>query len=181
MESFILASSSLRRASMLALLHIPFQVIVPNVDETLPVDIPHENAASYLAEKKVHAVACCASRNDKWILGADTIIVLNKKRYGKPKDKSEAAGFLRDFSEKTHIVYSAVALYNGNTRVLDTRLSKTEVSFIRLKESDIEWYLETGEWQGVAGGYRLQESGASFISHISGSPSGVIGLSLSDL
>jgi septum formation protein len=181
MEPLILASSSPRRAAMLTLLNIPFQVVVPDCDETLPENMPVEDAAVYLASKKARSVIQKAPPGAKWILGADTVIALEKKLYGKPKDKNEAALFLRDFSGKTQTVYSALALYNGYTQVLDTRLSKTEVSFISLLKKDIAWYLATDEWQNAAGGYRLQGKGACFISRVSGSPSGVIGLSLSDL
>ncbi|MDR1785254.1 MAG: Maf family protein [Spirochaetaceae bacterium] len=174
-EPLILASSSPQRGAILTGLGIPFKTALPQCDETLPEDMSADAAAGYLAERKARSVPGGAG----WVLGADTVVVLGGRIYGKPRDESEAARFLGALSGRTHTVYSALALRRGDR--VDTRTSATEVTFKTLHEGEIAWYVDTGEWRGAAGGYRIQGRGARFISRIFGSPSGVVGLPIFEL
>jgi septum formation protein len=179
MKPIILASSSPRRAEILKTMGIPFEIIRPPCEEILPDGLRVEQASEFLAAQKVRSVVPLLS-DDAWVLGADTVIILDGKLYGKPKDADDAASFLRDFSGKTHTVYSGIALQSPGNDML-SRTSKTDVTVKELSEREIIWYLSTGEWQGAAGGYRVQGQGACFTTHLSGSPSGVMGLSIFDL
>ncbi|MGI0530069.1 Maf family protein [Treponema socranskii] len=183
MEPVILASSSPRRQDILKLLHIPYQVIMPNIDETVSSALPAEDVPEIFAREKVAAVvrSLAADREIPWVLAADTVIIFNNKIYGKPSDQEEAAAFLRELSGKTHTVKTVIALYSGKTKTTVVRESVTEVTFKEMSEREIEWYIETGEWHGAAGGYRIQSLASCFIKKIEGTTSGVEGLPISEL
>ncbi|MCQ2577798.1 MAG: Maf family protein [Treponema sp.] len=183
MEPIILASSSPRRQEILKMLSIPFQVIMPHIDETATNLLEKEQVPELLAREKVTAVlkSLPAGLEIPWVLGADTVILHNDKIYGKPKDQEEAAQFLRDFSGKTHTVITSLVLYNGKTHTTTSRTNKTLVTFAPMNEEEIEWYVGTGEWHGAAGGYRIQSLATCFIKDIDGSYSGVIGLPIYEL
>ncbi|MBP3710630.1 MAG: septum formation protein Maf [Treponema sp.] len=183
MEPIILASSSPRRQDILKLLHIPYQVIMPNIDETFSAGVDIDDVPELLAREKVLAVlhALPADREIPWILAADTLIIFDGTIYGKPRDQEEAARFLKTFSGKTHMVKTAIALYNGRTHAVSVRASVTKVTFKQLNDEEINWYIETGEWHGAAGAYRIQSLASCFIEKIHGSTSGVEGLPISEL
>ena len=110
-----------------------------------------------------------------YVLAADTIVAMGDRKIGKPADREEARKFLQLFSGNVHQVVSGLALYSsGKGTILDSAV--TDVRFAQLSKKEIEWYLDTGEWKGVAAGYRIQETGARFIVSISGSYSNVMGL-----
>ena len=159
MEPIILASASPRRQEILKNLNIPYKIMFPNIDEVLPEEIKLEDAPEYLATKKVQSVIKMfpPEQTLPWILGADTAIIYKDKLYGKPKNAEEAEEFLKTFSGHTHSVISALALFNGKLN-----------------------YLDTDEWHGVAGGYRIQGKAQLFIKNIKGSFSSIMGLSISD-
>lgn len=182
MEPIILASSSPRRQEILHLLNIPYQVIMPNVDETMLQSLDINEVSEFLAREKVTAVVKqLTGREIQWVLGADTVILLDGKMCGKPKSPDEAADMLRIFSGKAHIVKTVIALYNGRKHLTQTRESITKVVFKNMTEDEIEWYVQTGEWHGAAGGYRIQSLGSIFIERIEGSSSGVMGLPIFEL
>lgn len=179
MEPIILASSSPRRQEILKNLGIPFQVIMPEIDETPPDDIEIEKVPEYLASRKVDAVIRTLPQGQiiPWVLGADTLVISSdKKHLGKPQSQEEAIKFLHKLSGKTHTVISSIALFNGKINYLSTRTNKTKVTFSKMTDEEIKWYVSTGEWHGAAGGYRIQGMASCFISKIEGSNSAVIGL-----
>lgn len=183
MEPIILASSSPRRQEILKMLHIPFRIIIPNIDETLSTAIDLEQVPELLAREKVTAVikSLPVEQEIQWILGADTVIIFDNKVIGKPKDHEQAIEYLKMFSGKEHTVVTALVLYNGRTKETITRLSKTKITFAEMSDEEIEWYVETGEWHGAAGGYRIQSLASCFIKNIEGSYSGAVGLPIFEL
>ena len=183
MEPIILASSSPRRQEILKMLKIPYRVIMPNIDETISTMLSHEEIPELLAREKVTAVirSLPVGQEIPWVLGADTIISFEGSLYGKPQNQEEAFEFLKAFSGKTHTILTALVLYNGRTHSTTSKLCKTEITFSQLTDEEIQWYVDTGEWHGAAGGYRIQSLASMFISHISGSYSGAIGLPISEL
>ena len=110
------------------------------------------------------------------VLGADTEVVLDGRIFGKPVDADDAAAMLRSLSGRSHAVISAVSMVSA-ARELHA-VSVSQVTFATLGEDDIRSYLDTGEWDGKAGAYAIQGMAQSFISHLSGSHSGVMGLPL---
>lgn len=184
MEPIILASSSPRRQDILKMLGIPFQVIMPNIDEAIAAaTVDTEEMPELLAREKVAEVLHSLPPVQKipWILGADTVIVKNGKIYGKPENQEQAEEFLHDFQGSTHTVITALALYNGRTKTTTSKTARTKVTFSPMSDAEIQWYLDTGEWHGAAGGYRIQSLASIFISKIEGSQSCVTGLPISEL
>ena len=165
------------------MLKIPYRVIMPNIDETISSMLSHDEIPELLAREKVLAVikSLPVGQEIPWVLGADTIISYNGKLYGKPQDQDEAFSFLKDFQGSTHTILTALVLYNGKTRLTTSKLCKTKVKFRPMTDEEIQWYVDTGEWHGAAGGYRIQSLASMFISHIDGSYSGAIGLPISEL
>lgn len=183
MEPIILASQSPRRQEILKMLGIPFQVYVPEFDEIPENGIKLEKMAEYFATKKVDYVARTFPKDAEipWILGADTVVILDGKIYGKPKDMEEAAKYLNDLQGKTHKVMTSIALYNGKLHFLASRTVTTEVTFAPMTDEEITWYVEQSEWHGAAGGYRIQGLGSMFIEKINGTNSNVVGLPINEL
>lgn len=183
MEPIILASSSPRRQEILKMLDIPFQVILPNIDETLTSSVDTEDIPELLAREKVSAVihSLPSQQEIQWVLGADTVIVKNGRIFGKPQSADEAAEFLKEFQGSIHTVITAVVLYNGKQKSTTSRVAKTKVTFAPMTDDEIQWYLESGEWHGAAGGYRIQSLASIFIEKIEGSQSCVTGLPIHEL
>ena len=183
MDAIVLASSSPRRQDILKQLNIPFIVNPSHIDEVIPQDIDLENAPEYLASKKVDAVvhSLPADQEIPWVLGADTLILYKNKVLGKPKDQDEAISFLRTLQGNTHKVITSIALFNGQLHYLDTRTSVNKVTFAPMTDKEIDWYIGTGEWHGVAGAYRIQGLASCFISHLEGTESSVMGLPIFEL
>jgi septum formation protein len=119
--------------------------------------------------------------NAHWILGADTLISLDDAIYGKPADRESASIMLKQFSGKTHEVITGITLFDSQNKFISSRTSISKVSFMDLADDQIEQYLNSGEWQGVAGGYRIQGLGAFYITRIEGSYSGIVGLPIHEL
>ncbi|MBN1696265.1 MAG: septum formation protein Maf [Spirochaetales bacterium] len=181
MERIILASGSSRRKEILRRLHIPFRVIKPAFDEKSVIARTIEEIAGSCAEKKVENVARrLPTRKRKWVLGVDTLIELEKEIIGKPKNRHEAASILKRLSGKIHRVVSGIALLASNEYPVAVRVVTSAVKFKLLSDIEIQFYIKTGEWQGVAGAYRIQERGAFFVEWINGSYSNIVGLPISD-
>ncbi|MBQ0721598.1 MAG: septum formation inhibitor Maf [Gammaproteobacteria bacterium] len=172
----ILASSSPRRAELLRQIGVRFAIHPANIDES---QYPGEAVEIYvqrMAREKAQTVAQKALANDLPVLGADTTVVLDKRIFPKPADKTEAIATLRALSGRSHRVLSAIAVVAEDRT--DFRLSETSVRFRDIKEQEYERYWSTGEAQGKAGAYAIQGLGAVFVEGITGSYSGVVGLPL---
>ena len=174
MEPIILASESPRRQEFFRLLGLNFTCMPANIDESYAPGADCRAVAEELAVKKVRKIA--ETMEDAWICGADTLVELDGMIYGKAADRDEAGKTLRSLRGRTHVVYSAVALYNGRARTMDCKTVTSEVSFAPLSEGEIEWYLDSGEWIGAAGAYKIQGLAACFITEIKGSHFCVAGL-----
>ena len=183
MEPLTLASSSPRRQETLKLPNIPFKVIIPNIDETISSAIEPEEIPEFLAREKVTAVIHSLPPQQEilWILGADTIILKEGKIFGKPDSRAQAEAFLREFSGKTHQVITSVVLYNGRKKTFVSKNAVTKVTFSELSDKEINWYLDTEEWHGAAGGYRIQSLASCFIKSIEGTQSCVTGFAIFEL
>jgi septum formation protein len=155
------------------------------IDESQTQDgLEPRRFAEELAVKKALAVVKKTNEGPdaaiQRVFGADTIVVLDGKIFGKPKDRADARRMLGVFAGKRHKVITAMALCNRQTKKTDCRSVTSEVEFAPLTEAEIEWYLDTGEWQGAAGAYQMQGLAGCLIKLINGSPSCVAGLPLHD-
>ncbi|MGI5172013.1 septum formation protein Maf [Treponema sp. OMZ 840] len=184
-EKIILASVSPRRKHILKNLGIPFYTVSPSFEEIFPKGTAARNAAEYFAVQKALSSArflaqkkgACARYPDaRLIAAADTLIVFKNNVYGKPKNKEEARAFLRSFSGKTHKVYSGIAVYNRETQTTISRTCISRVRFAKLCETEIDRYLNLNEWQDAAGAYKIQGFAGTFIEHMDGSYSSIMGL-----
>jgi len=184
MEPIILASESPRRRDFFKLMGFPFLCMPAMIDETQKEGVEPRRFAEELALQKALAVAGKTDGGPgdavQWVFGADTIVVLDGKIFGKPEDRADARRMLCGFSGKSHEVITAMALCNRQTGKNDCRSVSAGVEFAPMTEAEIEWYLDTGEWQGAAGAYQMQGLAGCFIKAIHGSPSAVAGLPLHD-
>lgn len=183
MEPIILASSSPRRQEILKLMHIPYQVVMPNVDETTDGSTSIDKVPEILAKRKVEAVVHMLPPKQEipWVLGADTIVSLDDKIYGKPSGQDQAVAYLKTLQGRTHRVITSIALFNGRKHIITTRTSITSVTFNSMTDAEIEWFASTGDWHGAAGGYRIQGLASCFIQKIEGTNSCVVGLPIFEL
>jgi septum formation protein len=113
------------------------------------------------------------------VLGCDTLVALGGAIYGKPADESTARSTLRALSGATHEVVSGLALLVDGEE--HTALARTAVTFRRLDEALLDWYLARGEWRGRAGGYAIQGAGAALVTGVEGDYENVVGLPLAAL
>ncbi|MDR0690462.1 MAG: Maf family protein [Spirochaetaceae bacterium] len=177
MEPIILASGSLRRQEYFRLLGLPFNIIPSLIDEDIPGKMsPRECAENFAIRKVNKIITLLQKRPPPWICGADTIISVDKEIFGKPQDRDDARRMLTRLQGKSHEVITAVALFKGKDKTIDCRSVKSTVTFASLSEQEITWYLDTGEWQGTAGAYKIQGLAGCFISGIQGSYSAIVGL-----
>lgn len=173
----ILASASPRRRDLLAQIGCSFQVQVSSAAEEMSVAYEARDLVLLNARRKAEMVG--ESFPDMPILGADTVVSLAGKVYGKPGDAADARIILQQLSGRTHEVRTGLALlYEGQ---LWQASAVTEVEFSVLTEKEITWYIDTGEPFGKAGAYAVQGKAAIFIKGIKGSFSNVVGLPLYEL
>jgi septum formation protein len=172
-----LASQSPRRRELLARLGLEFGMLDVDVPEQREPGEPPEDYVRRVAREKAGAgLLEAVAVPGALVLGADTEVVLHDRVFGKPVDADDAAAMLRALSGRTHRVISAVSLVSAGREA--QAVSDSEVTFATLDNDDIAAYLSTDEWQGKAGAYAIQGRAQAFISHLSGSFSGVMGLPL---
>jgi len=179
MEPIILASGSSRRQEYFKMLGLPFSVMPARIDESLCKQKDPKKLTSELAVKKIEKVLEeMRNRLPWWIFGADTVIAIEDKIFGKAQNRENAASMLKELSGREHQVITSMALYNGREKNIDSRTVSCAVVFDLMTEAEINWYLKTNEWQGVAGAYRIQGLASCFINRIEGTSSAVAGLPL---
>jgi septum formation protein len=173
-SNIILASSSPRRADLLTTLGVSFELVPSNINER-----PHQDEAPAdyiirLARAKV--IDAARKRDSGLVIGADTIVVLDGRILGKPRDEDDAISMLKQLSGRWHAVMTGLALYDAATRREVADYDKTLVRFAQLTDKEIEWYVKTGEPMDKAGSYAIQERGAIFVEEIAGNYHNVVGL-----
>ena len=169
-----LASASPRRRQLLDLIGVPHVVTPADIDET---PHPGEAAGDYvvrLAREK--AEATWSRHQDLPVLAADTTVVVDGEILGKPESAADAHAMLGKLSGRAHFVHTGIAL--RTVRGVEVDISTTDVEFTTLGDDMIRAYWDSGEPQGKAGAYAIQGLGAVFVSDISGSYTGVMGLPL---
>jgi septum formation protein len=176
MAKYILASQSPRRRQLLEWAEIDFEVIVSNTDESFPPHLTPEDAAVHIARQKAEAVSA-AVKDNRVVIAADTIVVLNNEIIGKPKDRIDALHILTKLSGNIHQVITGVAITNGIEHFFaDT----TEVEFHPLTPQQIEFYVDKYQPYDKAGAYAIQEwIGVVGIKRIDGDFYNVMGLPVS--
>ncbi len=173
--ALVLASTSPRRRELLARIGLtPARVAAPDIDETpLKGELPRAYVAR-LAETKALAVERAA---DEVVLAGDTTVAVGRRILEKPVDEADLRRMLGLLSGRRHHVWSGVCVVgaDGRPRV---RVADTVVAFKALSQAEIDWYVESGEGMGKAGGYAIQGRAEVFVRFLSGSHSNVVGLPL---
>lgn len=173
--AFILASASPCRLDLLAQIGRDPDVVVPaDVDETPRRHEAPKALAERLALAKAQAIA--TTHPNDIVLAADTVVACGRRILPKPANEQEARHCLALLSGRRHRVYGGLAVIFPNGQSVRTVM--TRVAFKRLSSIEMNAYLESGEWQGKAGGYAIQGRAAAFVKQITGSYSNVVGLCL---
>lgn len=175
-QKLILASSSPRRRDLLSSLGLQFQVVIPEIRET---PSPHETARDFalrVAEKKALIVG--DQFPQAWVIGADTVVVLEGEILGKPQDRDDAKRMLQQLANREHIVVTGYVLVKVAEGKKAGGVEETRVKIDSLEEREIDWYVNTGEPLDKAGGYAIQGKGAFMVEWIEGSYTNVVGFPL---
>lgn len=174
--NFILASASPRRAQLLKLIGLDFSIISNTIDEDkVSAENPVDHV-KYLALEKAKEV----SRKVKHgvIIGADTIVVLDKRILGKPRDDAEAKDMLTQLSGRNHTVYTGFALMEKPSGQWLVDYERTSVHFRTLSQAEIDAYIATGGPRDKAGAYGIQDLSAIFVDRVEGCFYNVVGFPL---
>jgi len=179
----VLASASDRRKELLQRLCIDFKVIISDFnEESVVFDGDCSNYVQTLATGKVLDVSKkLQAKGEKIIIGCDTIVSINNKILGKPKNKRDAFLMLKNLSGQQHQVYSGITLLNTENNKLISDFQCTRVLFSELKDEIINWYIETGDPMDKAGAYGIQGFAGVFVKEIHGCYYNVVGLPLNKL
>jgi septum formation protein len=177
--TFILASSSPRRIEMLKKQGYRFKVVKPLCSEVAC----HIRGArgSALHNSKIKALYVEKLCDNAVILSADTVVVLNNRILGKPKDTKDALRMLKELNNKTHSVltaYTVLTKKNGKIKIIDEKIVESKVSFGNFTDKDYAAYVRTKEPLDKTGAYAVQGLGARFVKEVKGSYSNVVGLPL---
>jgi septum formation protein len=182
-EKIILASGSLRRSQLLQWAEIPFEVNIPDTDESYPVHLPPPEIAMHIAFNKAVAVKNSidnsASNGEAYtILSADTIVVLGDEIMGKPPSREQAITMLTMLAGRTHSVITGVCILSGEKKIVF--FDRTMVEFYKLSQEQIEYYVDRYRPYDKAGAYAIQEwIGVTGIRSITGDFYNVMGLPVS--
>ncbi len=148
-------------------------------EDDIPDLDPRELVAEHAAAKARDVAVRTGVPREGGVLGADTAVVVGATVLGKPADRDEARRMLTMLAGREHVVATAVCLISAETE--HVFVDETTVRFRPFGAEHIAWYLERGEWQGRAGGYAIQGSGASLVERIEGDFTTVVGLPIGRL
>ncbi len=172
----VLASASPRRLELLAQIGIVPDFVEPvDIDEKPLVDETPRQTARRLACEKARAGAL--RHPGAFVIGADTVVAVGRRTLGKPGGPDDARKMLSLISGRGHRVYTGIAIVAPDGREA-VRLSDTRVKFKRLSTTQTEALIRSGQWQGAAGGYRIQGLAGAHVTDLVGSYSAVVGLPL---
>ena len=179
-KKIILASKSPRRKLLLEQAGFTIDIKTKEVEENYPLELPAENVAEYLAEKKALACSDFLEKEEDILLTADSVVILNNKIYGKPKNYQDAFNIIRELSGHMHLVITGVCLLSINKKKIFSGISK--VHFQPISDEEIKFYIEKYKPYDKAGAYAIQEwIGLCKISKIEGTYSNIMGLPMEDV
>lgn len=174
--TLVLASASPRRLDLLRQVGLePDHVVPADLDESPMTQETPRQLALRLAQAKARWVA--AQWPGAFVIGADTVVALGRRVFGKPQDEMEARHMIGRLSGRAHRVLTAVAVAAPDGRA-SSRLSESRIAFKRLTPGELDDLIACEEWRGAAGGYRVQGRAAGCVISLQGSYSGVVGLPL---
>ena len=177
-HDIILASASPRRESILSKIDLKFISIPSNIVEDFSIKLPPEAFCEHWAREKALNIA--EDHSNSYILGADTIVVLDNKILGKPKDRDHGISMLKSLSGKTHKVLTGVSIIKIDSGVDFLFNTSTHVSIRTLTNSDICNYIDTYNPYDKAGSYGIQDSFSIYVKKVDGCFYNVMGLPISE-
>ncbi|MFA6220862.1 MAG: Maf family protein [Desulfomonilaceae bacterium] len=179
-NKLVLASSSPRRKELLKSIKVPFVVVPAEIDELARDGEEPEAHVQRLAHEKASEIS--KKYRDSWVLGADTIVVIDGRILGKPHDRAEAVKMLSILSGRTHIVFTGYAIINScYPEMKIVSYARSEVFIRTLSKAEIQGYVLTGEPMDKAGAYAIQDVGAAIVERVYGSYTNVVGLPLCEV
>ena len=178
-DQLILASGSPRREELLSCAGISFQTIPSEVNEGMVGNESPEEHVLRLSEAKAASVA--GLYPGAWVLGADTVVIIDGEVLGKPTRREEARLMMQKLSGRTHRVITGFTLLKAATKAGIRKAVESAVTFREMTTAEMEWYIETEEPYDKAGGYAVQGRASLFIREISGSYTNVIGLPICEV
>ena len=175
----ILASASPRRQELLKSMGLKFKIIPAHVNEmSLAGESPRRHVARLAKDK---AMFIAKKYPEAWVLGADTIVVIDGMILGKPENKTQARKMLQTLSGREHTVFTGFTITHAAAEIYRTKVIRSAVQFKTISSREIDWYVAGDEPYDKAGGYAVQGQGAYFIQSIRGSYTNVIGLPLCEV
>ncbi|MBO4951191.1 MAG: septum formation inhibitor Maf [Clostridia bacterium] len=175
----ILASKSPRRKEILETMGVDFVIDVADADESVGSELSPVEAVCEISKRKADAVFKRHECEDCIIISADTVVVIDGKIIGKPKDENDAFSIIKSLSGRTHEVYTGFTVCgNGKAK---TDFEVTKVHFKELCDDDIRRYVATGEPMDKAGAYGIQQKGNLFVEYIHGDYYNVVGFPISKI
>lgn len=176
MKNFVLASKSPRRKELLENIGLKFSIMEGDVDERIvPKNLEPKLYVQELAVLKANSVAKSLPKNTL-VIGADTVVIHNGEVLGKPCDKENAFNMLKKLSGNTHYVYTGVAVLDTDSMKIVADYEKTAVTFRKLTDEEIRFYIENFRVTDKAGAYGIQEFAGVFVSKIEGDYFNIVGL-----
>ncbi len=172
MEKIILASNSPRRREILSNF-IDFTVITKEIDEVKDDCFSPWTTVMALAYEKGIEVA--KDNVDEVVLSADTLVELDGKLLGKPKNREDAKIMIKSLSGKIHNVYTGYAIFKLSKKIKYVSYEKSSVKFYDLSSDEIEKYLDTLEYKDKAGAYGIQDKGSLLVENIEGDYFNIVG------
>ena len=175
----ILASASPRRQELLRFVGLKFKTIPGHVNEDYIKGESPQQHVRRLAQEKAQLIARKYPRT--WVLGADTIVVIDGLILGKPKNKTQAKEMLKKLSGREHKVFTGFTVMQVASKISHSDVVQSAVKFKKISAAELDWYIACAEPYDKAGGYAVQGKGAYFIKSIRGSYTNVIGLPLCEV
>ena len=173
----VLASASPRRKTILSQVDLDFTIEPSKINEDFSIDLLPKAFCEHWAREKAKDIA--KNHSDKLIIGADTIVIMNDKILGKPKNYNESFAMLKSLSGKTHQVLTGVSLINFNLGIDFTFNEATDVSFCLLSDEEINKYIDKYKPYDKAGSYGIQDGFSVYVEKINGCFYNVMGFPIS--
>ena len=177
MRTLLLASTSSARRALLGGLGLPFVAEAPGVDEDVAPGTTVETAVAQLAERKARAVL--ARNPGALVIGSDQLVSLDGRALGKPVDATAARAQLQSLSGRTHDICTGVCVVSADFFACEVDVARLTVW--PLSAAELDAYVATNEWEGCAGGYRVESKGQALFSAIDGDRAAIQGLPMQRL
>jgi len=176
-SELLLASTSAARRALMDGLGLPYRAVAPGVDEVVPEGTPVAHAVALLAERKARAVL--AQHRQALVIGADQLVSLDGRALGKPADAAAATRQLQALRGRTHVIYTGLCVVGPGFLLNEVDVARLTVA--KLTDEEVAAYVATGEWQGCAGGYRVEGRGQALFERIDGDRAAIQGLPMQRL